>query len=132
MAPSPTDRARPRAPAPMVRNCLRDTMGLVLFPCASARTRASGPCRHALPELIQLEQPHPAARLGRRSRLGSVVTPGGQIEADVLEVGMGGDMLQGLEPILDEPDARAPALRLGVGADQRPQVVALVCARDRK
>src|SRR4029450_8371866 len=105
--------AETRPPAPIVRNCLRDTMGQVLSPCASARTRASEPGRNALPELLQLGETQPRARGGRRPRPGRVVAPGRQIEPDVLEIGVSGHVLQRLESILDEPDTRPTTGRGG-------------------
>src|SRR5437762_11734799 len=72
---------------------------------------------------------HPPACLRRGTRGGRVVAPRCQEETDILEIWVGGDVLEGLETILDEPHARPPAVRRRVGADQRPQIVALVGAR---
>src|SRR5262250_1200901 len=89
----------------------------------------SGPSGEAAPELVELEELHALARLRPRPGLRRVVAPRGEEEAHVLEVGMRGHVLQRLEAVLDEPHARATAVRRRVGGDERAQVVALVRAR---
>src|SRR5574342_1086062 len=67
-----------------------------------SRSVRSKPRDQASREPIQLEETHPAARLRRRARPGRGVAPGREEETDVLEIGVGRDVLQGLEAVLDE------------------------------
>src|SRR5262249_41908118 len=89
----------------------------------------SEPGRQASPELVQLEQPDPAAVARGGSCLRRVVAPGSQDQPDVPEIGMRGDVLERLQPVLDEPERRAPPARSLKLGDERAQVLALVDAR---
>src|SRR5437867_3395476 len=97
-------------------------MSVLLLPTVPG----SEPGRQASPEPIELEQADALAPARRRPRLRGVVPPGRQEQSHVREVRMRGDVLEGLQPVLHEPQRRAPPPRRGVVDDQRAQVVALV------
>src|SRR5215813_2339479 len=96
---------------------------------AEAAARASSrPAGDASPERLELEQLNARIPGGRHPRLLRVVAPRRQVEPDVVEVGMRGDVSQRLDAILDEPEAGTPSFGREA-ANQRAQVVALVVAR---
>src|SRR5215470_12437315 len=88
----------------------------------------SRPRAGAGPELLEREEPD--AAVGPRGRAGGlgVVAPRGEVEADVVQVGMRRHVLQGLEPVLDESQARPAAVLGRPSPDERAQVLALVHA----
>ena len=61
------------------------------------------PCGQASPELIQFEQADPPVAPHRRAHLWRVVAPSRQEQRHVRQIGMGGDVLEGVEPVFDEP-----------------------------
>src|SRR6266851_3948968 len=88
----------------------------------------SRPGRGPAPELLEGEQPD--ARIGRRGgpRGLRVVAPRGQEERDVVEVRMSRDVLERLQAVLDEGQARPPTVRRDPRRDEPAQVQALVHA----
>src|SRR5215467_2733094 len=88
----------------------------------------SRPRGGAGPELLEREESDAAVGPRSRARGFGIIAPRGQVEADFVEVGMRHHMLQGLQPILDEGQARPPAVLGSPSPDERAQVLALVHA----
>ena len=72
----------------------------------------SEPRRKALPEPIESEQADTSATLHRGPCLRGVIAPIGQEEADVRQIGVGGDVLERLKPVFDEPQTWPPSIDL--------------------
>src|SRR5262245_15282795 len=83
------------------------TTNVVAQPSAAQGRKLSRPRPDTPPKLIKLEQAHPLVCARRRPGLRRVVAPRRQVEPDVLEILVGGDVLERLEAVLDEPDAWA-------------------------
>src|SRR5262245_61149604 len=82
-----------------------------------------------MPKLLECEQADSPIVLYRGPYPRCVVAPGRQEQADVVQIAMGGDVLQGFESVLDEPQGRAlPVCRCILG-NQGAQVVTLMGAR---
>ncbi len=85
--------------------------------------RASLPGSEAAPKLFESEQTDTPFVLHRLPYFRRVIASGRQKQADVVQVGRGGDVLQGFELVLDKPEDRAPPVCRRVLGDKRTQIV---------
>src|SRR5262249_59804083 len=78
---------------------------------------------------LEAEQTDTPMVLHRRPDGRRVIAPVRQKEADVVQIGMGGDVLQGFEPVLDKPEDRTPPVCHRVLGDESAQIVTFMGAR---
>src|SRR5215470_20249628 len=90
--------------------------------------RTSLPGSKAAPKLFESEQTDTPFVLHRCPHFRRVIAPGCQKQTDVVQIGMGGDVLQSFEPVLNKPEDWAPPVCRRVLGDERTQIVTFMGA----